>query len=237
MGAAEKIEAPIPNSVQVKAYSTNIEAQTNEFKLIASKLVIKTEEEAIIAADYLKDVKDEYKRIEDERKEITGPLNETVKKINAKAKPLTTALLNAEKIIKDKLAKYHDEQEAKRLKAEAEAEEKARKARERLEARAEAARESGNDEKAEALDYEASTKVAVTPSLSASTPKGVTIKKVWVADVTSIVDLCRAIADGVIMPSCIDVKQAEINKIASMFQDQKDIPGLKIYQKSSVASR
>jgi hypothetical protein len=198
---------------------------------------IKTIQDCQAAADGLGDAKAKVKQLEDRRKLITKLLDDAKKSVMDLFRPATDALSQLERIIKPKIAKFHDDQEAVRRKAEAEAEERARKEREKLEAKAEKMRESGKAEQAEALEMQAATTVASAPAYEAPRVSGASVRKIWVAEVADPIALCRAIADGQIPPTVLEFKQAELNKIASTWQNTRELPGLKISQKSVVASR
>ena len=194
-------------------------------------------EECQKAADVLREAKNSVKALEDRRKAITQPLDTAKKSVMNLFRPATDALSRLEKILKPKIANYYAEEERKRKAAEAEAEARARKERERLEKRAEAARDKGDVEKAENLEVQAATTVATAPATTEAKATGVSVRKIWKAKVTDPVALCKEIAAGNIPPTVLDFKQAELNKIASTWQNNREFQGLTIYPENSVASR
>lgn len=198
---------------------------------------IATVEDCQYAANILVDLKKNCKALESRRKEITKPMDDAKKSVMALFKPATDALTAVEKMLKPRIAKFQQEQEAKQRQLEAEAREKARKEREKLEARAEKAREKGQVEKADALEEKAMTTVAQTPVAAPTKVSGVSTRKRWVAEVTDVQAVCRGIANGDIPASILEFKQAELNKFASTWQSNKQFDGLNIYQDSIVSTR
>lgn len=200
-------------------------------------LKIKTHDDCQAAADILKDAKTKVKALEERRKLITKPLDDAKASVMELFRPATTALTQLEKTLKPKISKFIDDQEAARRKIEAEAEEKARIARDKLEAKAEKMRDNGKTEQAEALEMRAATTVASAPAVYSQKISSVSVRKTWVADVTDTLAVCRAIADGLLPPTIIEFKQAELNRLAATWQNTRAFDGLNIYQKSGVASR
>lgn len=70
---------------------------------------ITCDEDQEVAADVLRDVKARYKAVEERRKSITQPLNTALREVNKLFKPLTTALLESERMLKGKIADYQRE--------------------------------------------------------------------------------------------------------------------------------
>lgn len=87
----------------------------------ANKLtLIKTDKDVTKATEFLIQVKTKIKSLEYERLEYTKPINETLKKLNARFKELSTPLKNAEKIVKNAILKYREKKEEQLLKIESE---------------------------------------------------------------------------------------------------------------------
>ena len=72
---------------------------------------IETEEERDQVGEYLADVKTRHKALEARRKEITGPLLEAKRSVDALFKPPRLRLEAAEALLKDKLVAYVQAQE------------------------------------------------------------------------------------------------------------------------------
>ena len=153
------------------------------------------------AANILGRAKTRFSDLEARRKEITKPLDDAKKSVMDLFRPATDALASLERIMKPKIAAFQHKQEQLRRQEQAAADEKARKERERLEKRAEAAREKGQEEKAAALEEKAFTTVAAAPATPEVSVTGVSMRKVWKAEVTDVKQLCALIASGEIPPS------------------------------------
>lgn len=198
---------------------------------------VETAEQCQQAADILSEAKGNHKALEDRRKLITAPLDAAKKSVMDLFRPATDALKDLEAILKPKIGSYHRKIEEQQRKEQAEAEEKARKERERLQQRADAARDKGQHEKADNLDMQAASTVATPPAIAPTKTAGVSVRRVWKAEVVDPIALCKEIAAGNIPPTVLEFKQAELNKIASTWQNNRQFEGLRIYQDSSVASR
>lgn len=73
---------------------------------------IDDEDDNEFAAEMLRNVKSRHKYLEDKRKGITGPMNKAMRAVNDLFRPPRTALENAERILKSKIAGYLEACEA-----------------------------------------------------------------------------------------------------------------------------
>lgn len=86
---------------------------------------IQSDSDQEFAAEILRDVKEKYRQVEEKRTSITGPLNQALRGVNDLFRPLKTALEDAERLLKGKIAGYQqrvDEQNRQALEEAAEAE-------------------------------------------------------------------------------------------------------------------
>lgn len=143
------------------------------------------------------------------------PIDEAIKVVNQKIKSYDTA----EAIKAQQIA----------AKAEADRLEKERIEREKLEAKAKKAEEQGKTEKAEALREQAET-VTVAPVF---TPPTNGKKLVWKCEVTSIMQLCKAITDGQVPFNVLEVRQSALNDFAKSYDGKSKIDGLRFWQETS----
>jgi len=82
----------------------------------SSKLtLVKTDEDVTKATEFLVQVKNKIDEYEEERQGYTKPLNETLRKLNARFKELTEPLKTAARTVNDAILSYREEKEAKRL--------------------------------------------------------------------------------------------------------------------------
>lgn len=148
-----------------------------------------------VAADQLQRIKGAMKSIDDQRKAVTAPIDAAKKKVMDYVKGPLESLTSAETLLKNAIIRYQDEQEQKRLIAEAKAAEEARKESEKLQAKAEKLEASGKVEQAEALRENAAMQVAApSPIVSAPKVSGVSTRKTYAAEVTDLMALCKSVA-------------------------------------------
>lgn len=85
----------------------------------SEKLVlVKSDEDVVKATEFLVQVKTKIDSLEEERQSYTKPINESLRRLNARFKELTEPLKNAEKIVKEAILSYRAERETKRLEDE-----------------------------------------------------------------------------------------------------------------------
>lgn len=237
MSDAPILEAEIPATLTVnQPNALELTASKDKFTELANSIVITDQVSLERAAKFLLDNKTEQKRLDEERRGFVDPLNKVVKDLNAKYKPISDALTSAESIVKGKISKYTAEQERIQREAQAEAERKAEQQRQKLEVRAEKAEDKGDDHKAQSLRDTAATVVAAAPAPVIHKVAGISTRKVWTAKVTDPMKLCKLIADGVLPATLVEFKQAELNKIASQWQNNREFDGILITQETGIAA-
>lgn len=218
----------------------------------AEALEVTTPEQAEIAAGHLKDFKQKKKAAEDARKEITGPLNASLKAVNALFKEVTEPLDVADKIVRGKVGEYQAEQqrlaeiERQRIEAErreqerllaeerAKAEEEAAKARAAAEAEQnekarEAAEKAAAEAEAKAIEQrkaEAQKQAEVVKAPEPTKLAGVSTRKVWKFEVEKPFDVPR---------EYLAVNEAAIR--SAVADGVRDIPGVRIYQDETTVVR
>jgi hypothetical protein len=212
---------PTPEAKAAIADARTIAALTAEYK-------VTTVAEQIEAAELLQRVKGAAKRLLERRKAITDPMDLAKKNAMALFAPPTAELEAAEARIKRAIAIYVDGQERERRRLQAEAEEKARKERERLEAQAARAEAAGKAEKAEQLVERAATVTAPVVAAEVAKVSGVATRKVWKFQITDPAAIPR---------EYLIVDETRIGKIVRAMQGDTNIPGVKVYAETDVASR
>ena len=191
------------------------------------------------AAGELAKIKAVAKKIDADRKELTKPLDDEKAKVMDYVRPYTTALGNAELAFKNALLAYEQEQTRRRELAEAEEAERLRKQQEALAKRAEKAEASGHEEKAETLREQAATAVYVAPAPIAAPPKvsGLSSRKTYSAEVTNLMDLVKAVAEGRAPLKYLVADMKVLNTIAGALKNDFDVPGVKLVISASLSSR
>jgi len=231
-------EAQLPASIAINQPNESaLSAQAARFLESAKQITITDQPSLEFAAKYLTDNKAEQKRLDAERVELVDPLNKVVKRINGMYKPVLDVLGQAETIVKRAIGSYQQEQERIAREEAARAEEAARKERERLEKQAEKLEAKGKTEQAQDKLEQAASVVAVIPQATPAKVVGISSSKVWKAEVTDTVAVCKLIAEGVLPPTLVDFKAIELNRVATTWQNTREFAGLRIYSDVRVASR
>lgn len=205
--------------------------------LAAAKLiVVKTTEQANEAKLELDNIKSISKAIEENRKELVTPLNNQVSEINGAYKKPKEFLDAAEKIIKDALLGFTREQERLEAERQAKLEEAARKEREKLYAQAQKAEAKGKVEAADVL-RETANLVVVPITQSTSKVAGISVRKLWNADVEDKAAFIKAALNRPDMMALILIDEVKLGKLAVALQGSLVMDGVVVYQKDSISSR
>lgn len=151
----------------VDARAAEVERQVEQARAQAEAMQVRTPEEVELASALLREIQRRRKAAEAERKELTGPLDEAKRRIMQKFKDAMAPFDPVDKIIREKVEVYEDEQarirreEEERLERERqERERKAREAREKQEAEERAKREQAERETREAEELAKAAKDA-----------------------------------------------------------------------------
>lgn len=211
-------DTTVIEQVEQKALDTIAQAQ---------KLVIQDNEQYVKATDFLKAIKGIEREIEEAFDPIIEKAHLAHKEALAQKDKYYKPLLNAERLIKTKIADYNMEQERIRreqedkLRREAEAKEK------KLREQAALAKKNGDKEKAEKLLDKADNIVAPTLASTVEKVDGVTFRENWYAEV---VDL-KLVPREFLVP---DMKK--LNDFARAYKDTRNIPGVRIRCEKIVSS-
>ncbi len=221
-----------------------LEKEGGPLVVFANELVIKTHEDNIEAQNTVAKIKAIKKRILG----IFQPIKDAQHKawrvtcdtINALSDPLDSA----EKTLKKKVTTYTVVEEQKREKAaellEAKRKDDERKRQEELEERAKKAEDKGKVEKAETLREQKEVEAPPPPAYLPPAPeqaKGTSFRSVWKADVTSVKDLCKAVADGTASVNLVLPNTPALNAFAKATKGGVKIPGVRFYEDRIMSSR
>lgn len=234
------------NAVAVQSYSN---AQQHLER--AQTYVIDCPELAECATEDLKEIKAYQKELEAVRKAIKGPLQEKVKLIDNYFRAPAEYLDGAEAELKRRIGEFfelerkkrEEEEIARRAAQEAEA---ARRAKAEVEARQRQSQHIPDAEQAEDADYEevpAADSEPAAPMVAgygtASTPdtklSGISERVTWKAEVTDMKAFLAYIIETGDFLDSVTIPKGKLNKIAGLFKDTKEIPGLKISADRSIA--
>lgn len=192
---------------------------------VAEYLAVKSQEDLSHATDVVKMIKTRHKEIDAERTGLVKPLNDTVDKINSRFKTILAPLKTAEDGMKAKMLSFQQEQARIAADARRVAEEQARRAAEK------AAKLAAESDRAPIPVME----VALPePSAASKTSYGSyggvsTVKRTWAWELLDIAALAAA------RPDLLQVDAMKVN--AEIRGKGGDIPGLRVYEKETIAIR
>lgn len=203
----------------------------------AMSLKIADETGAACAADFLNAIKELRRKVDDHYDPIIKAALQSHRAALAAKKEHEVPLQEAEKIVKEKVFAWVEEQnrvkreaEMERLRALREAEEK------RLLELAVMAEESGDTETAaDMLAQAAAPQVAVLPSAPTKV-EGVVLRSTWVGRVDSLQAFVSWINKNPGYETLIEVNQSALNQLARSTKGSLKIDGVVFEEKSSVAA-
>lgn len=258
-------EATIPSEEKTIARVEPKLKEASNAVALANDMVIDSHDMAEFASDFLGRVKTAYDDAEIDRKSITGPINDSLKILNAKYKPVTTSFLQAETIVKDKLKAFNDEQERlaeeKRKAAQKKiddarkkADDEAKKKKEEAAAAATKAAETGDEQaqaEAEVAQEQAEVANDKVEELEYAAPIAVTTRKVsgvstrknWKAEITDVNELFKAIVDGTAPAVLKDDEGIQVamtkvlSKLAKSLEKSMKVPGVRAWNDGSIAAK
>lgn len=189
------------------------------------------------ASDELKAVKSKYKELDAKRKSLTQPLDTLKKEWMDFFRPALDALQNAERVLKSEIDRYINEQEQKRLAAEAEAARLAREEQERLANEAAELEQAGKKEEAEEVLNQAA--FVQTPVIHTEAPKvqGISQTITYEAVLIDKMALIKAVAAGEVDPDVLLVDMKALNKRAKAMKEHLKIPGVESKKKTGISAR
>lgn len=228
---------PLEIMPAVPAETRNEITTLADLALQSSSLVITSQPQYQAAADLLADIKQRGKALEEKRKGITAPLDAAKKAAMDMFRPAVDAIAEFEKSVKARMAGFVREQDRIRREEEAKATEAARKEQEKLLSQANKAAAAGKLEKAEALELQAASTVAVTPAIEIPIASGAHTRRVWKARLTSKMDLINAVAEGKASPELLDYNESVGNGLAKALKSGMNVPGVEAYEDVQVVAR
>lgn len=182
--------------------------------------------------------------IKDIRKEINATFDPIITKAFAahreavgQKRKVEAPLIEAEGIIKPRMAAYHDEQERKRREEEERLRQEAiRKAEEEQLQDAVSAEQSGMGDLAESIiDGPAYVPTIVVPQTQSAKVEGVSFRENWKAEVFDPKALLKAIMDGRVPMNVIEWNMTALNGLARSLKGQMNYPGVRTVCEKVVA--
>lgn len=197
----------------------------------ATALVIKDQLSFEQANAMLNTAKDLLDTLTDEKKKFTEPYNDALKAVRGWFKPGEERLEKVISMLQRKMSAYVVEEQERRKKAQREADAAAEAERRRLAERARRAEEAGKEEKAQELQQKAAEVVTevVPQRVQAETTK---TTMVWKGRVKDKIAFIKAVADGVIPDSLVEIDEGKLNGIARQSEGGMKFPGVEWYQEA-----
>jgi hypothetical protein len=222
----EKVEA----DAQAAASNTALALQK------AESLAITSDVEYQAASVLLREFNSWWKDLEDERKRILKPLDEHRDQIMQFFGRPQGDLLQAVRLLKAKLAAWHDRQQELARLEQARLDEEARVAAEKLQKKAETARLAGHFEKAATLEGAADNVQAavVEPPNPAA---GTYIRETWSADVVDLFALVQAVAAETVPLEALKADMVFLNQQARSLKGRLKYPGVNAVKEKGVSAR
>lgn len=246
----------LPEVRAITGEITQLEAYSASYKVV-------TAEQYQAGADDLKRVKAAQKKLEDTRTSLTGPINESLRKLNAFFKGPADKLIAIERTIKIALNRYADEQErirqeeqrkaeavaaaerARLAKLQAEADAKARAEQDRLRKEAEAAAAAGRAAeaaklaaKADRVEEKAAARVEELQVREAQVVAPIIQREApKVAGLATREVWKFRITNPALVPDQYKViDEARIRKVVQALKADSNIPGVEVYAERQLAA-
>jgi flagellar biosynthesis/type III secretory pathway protein FliH len=247
--AKTRVPAEAPNASMAQRYLR-----------LAQSTTITTDEEYQLAGDTLGKITDRMRAMEDERVELVKPLNDVVRKLNARFMPHINMLDEAKKLLGRTMGAYSaavaKKAEEARLAAERAAAEQRAAAQREADAKREAAEaearklaEAGNEEaaqqarvkaehEAQALEHAATTVIAQPVATVAPKVSGMSTRKVVDYEITDKVAFLRWIMS--VRPDLIEavtLDPAKVRAFVKIAGVKTVAPGLRVFENASTTVR
>lgn len=190
-----------------------------------------------VAAVELSKIKASIKSIDEQRKAITKPIDDAKAQVMDYVRPFTTALTDAETLIKNAMVSFNERQDAERRRQEAIAAEEARKQQEKLLAKAEKLEEKGKVEQADTLRDEAYSVVAAPSAVVPPKSAGISTRYTYGAEVIDLMALVQAVAAGTAPLQALQADSKFLNAQAKAFKEAFNFPGCKLTKAAGISAR
>lgn len=225
------------NNISVNIDTVEEQKKTSDVPALCQKaeLIISNQGDYEVASTVLSEVKNRYKELDTQRKEITKPIDTAKKAVMELFRSPLELLEKAESKIKGLMIGYTNEQERKareeQLRLQKIADAEAARQKKILDEKIARAEASGKTEKAEELQMQKETITPIVAPIIApqiETPKGVSYRDNWTAEVIDI---------NLIPREYLVVNMQALNAVAKSTKGTLTIPGVKFTSTKILASR
>lgn len=232
----ETMVATVPQAEIVDEQQLSHDVTDIEFQ--AESLVIQTDEDYAFASEFGKMLKKKASQVTTFFKPMKDSAYQAHKAVCDREKAMLTPLRNAEKIIKQAISAYDEEQKRKRREAEEAARQAAEAERERKMREASELEAAGDNEGAEAAFEEAAimddaASYAVVPATAAPKVSGVSTSKDWEIVEIDPKAVPLAVAGVEIRP----VDKAAVMRLIRTSKGQIEIPGITYREVAKISFR
>lgn len=232
----ETMVATVPQAEIVDEQQLSRDVTDIEFQ--AESLVIQTDEDYAFAGEFGKMLKKKASQVTTFFKPMKDSAYQAHKAVCDREKAMLTPLRNAEKIIKQAISAYDEEQKRKRREAEEAARQAAEAERERKMREASELEAAGDNEGAEAAFEEAAimddaARYAVVPATAAPKVSGVSTSKDWEIVEIDPKAVPLAVAGVEIRP----VDKAAVMRLIRTSKGQIEIPGITYREVAKISFR
>ncbi|OGS35277.1 MAG: hypothetical protein A2293_08020 [Elusimicrobia bacterium RIFOXYB2_FULL_49_7] len=220
-----------------------VEKPVNDTVAQANAIVVVDTETRLAAAEFLKVIKGMQKQVSDTFDPIVAKANAAWKEACNQRSKYLDPLKTAETALKNKAIAYDTEIERKAREEQARLEAKARTEEERkrkeLEERARKAEAAGKAAKAEELRQKAEEVHVEAPTVQAPSVNvaGQSTREDWYAEVTDMMALVKAIADGKAPLTFIAPDMTVLNKQAKSMKNTWSYPGVAFKSRKVLSAR
>lgn len=214
-----------------------IRARTEPWALQAHQLQVSDDSMFALGAEYLRDIKSLLDEIASKCDPVVKAAHQAHKAAVAQKKELSAELVQADALIRSKLATYVAEKERKQQALAAAEEAAARAAQEKAAREAAELEAAGERDLAELALAEAVAPLPppmVAPAIAAP---GVSSRKNWKARVTNMRAFVQAALDGKIPMTALQVNETMLNQQARSLEDQLKWPGVEVYNDTRMVVR
>lgn len=195
----------------------------------AKAIVISSQHKYMAATEFLQTIKAMQQKVKETFEPICKKAHAAWVEATGQRNKFLDPLEAAERVVKQKMAAYLDEQDRKRREEEARQAEELRKQQEKARKQAEKEEAKGNIEKADLIRQEAQESALRAPAAQVPQPKAEGIKKIekWHYKITSLDRLPKKY----MIPN-----DKMLQDLASATKGKVDIPGVQFYSETLIAA-
>ncbi len=205
-----------------------LQKETAPWSLRAIELEVTNQATLNVAGNYLRGIKALREEIARTCDPVIKKAYEAHKAAVAQKKNFEAELIEAEKLIKDKVGTFTAEEQRKAREQEALEAAAARETQEKTEAEARELEAAGEHELAEAVLETAETEAAPAAVAAPPTAAGVITRDNWSAEVTDFRALVDAVAKGDVPLAVLKIDQKVLNQQARSLKRELHWPGVRV---------